>query len=41
VGYGCPADRSLSDSDKLRNADNYNVSEPPSFGLRTSTRLGC
>jgi hypothetical protein len=26
VNYGCPGNQGLSDSDKLRNADNYNVS---------------
>ena len=32
VGYGCPANQARSDSDKLKNADNYNVS------TRTSCR---
>ena len=36
VTYGCPADQALSDSNKLRNADNYNVS------IQTSCRFpGC
>ena len=26
VGYGCAADQELSDSEKISNADNFNVS---------------
>ena len=41
VGYGCPANQALSDSNKIRNADNYNVSTQTSCCLLGVCPLTC